>query len=200
MSLDPHLVIMAKAPLIGRVKTRLARDIGAVEALRFFRTASASLIRRVGRDPRWRTLIAVSPDRAVHDKGVWPQDIPRVGQGEGDLGCRMGSLFRDLPPGPVVIIGADIPGIEKKHIADAFAALGESDTVIGPAEDGGYWLVGQKRRPRVKEIFAGVRWSSEETMADTLKNIREQNMSVALLDRLADIDEGADLARWRKKA
>jgi len=52
----------------------------------------------------------------------------------------------------------------------------------------------------VKEIFAGVRWSSEETMADTLKNIREQNMSVALLDRLADIDEGADLARWRKKA
>ncbi len=112
MSLDPQLVIMAKAPLIGRVKTRLARDIGGVEALRFFREAAASLIRRVGRDPRWRTVIAVSPDRAVHEPGIWPADIPRIGQGGGDLGARMGSLFRDLPPGPAVIVGADIPGIE----------------------------------------------------------------------------------------
>ena len=200
MSLDPQLVIMAKTPLIGRVKTRLARDIGGVEALRFFRTAAASLIRRVGRDPRWQTVIAVAPDRAVHEPGIWPEDIPRIGQGEGDLGARMGSLFRDLPPGPVVIIGADIPGIGRRHVAQAFASLGRHDTVIGPAEDGGYWLVGMKRRPRVREIFEGVRWSSEDTMADTMKNIRRQNMSVAMLEPLADIDEGKDLAAWRKKA
>ena len=189
---------MAKQPLIGRVKTRLARDIGQTEALRFFRSASESLIRRVGSDPRWQTIIAVSPDRAVHERGIWPEDLPRVGQGEGDLGQRMGSLFRDLPPGPVVIVGADIPGIERKHIASAFAALGRHDTVIGPAEDGGYWLIGMKRRPRVKEIFEGVRWSSEHAMEDTLKNIRRQKMSVGVLERLCDVDTGADLEKWRR--
>jgi hypothetical protein len=197
VALDPQLVIMAKQPLIGRVKTRLARDIGHAEALRFFRSASESLIRRVGRDPRWQTVIAVSPDRAVHERGIWPDDLPRVGQGEGDLGHRMGSLFRDLPPGPVIIIGADIPAIGKKQVAAAFDALGRSDTVIGPAEDGGYWLIGMKRRPRVREIFEGVRWSSEHAMEDTLKNIRRQKMSVATLERLRDVDTGADLARWR---
>ena len=110
----------------------------------------------------------------------------------------MGRLFRDLPPGPVVIIGADIPGIERHHIAAAFAALGRSDAVIGPADDGGYWLVGLRRRPRVREIFAGVRWSSAETLDDTLKNIRERNMSVATIATLADIDEGKDLVKWRR--
>jgi len=198
MSLDPQLVIMAKQPLIGRVKTRLARDVGGTEALRFFRSASDSLVRRVGRDPRWRTAIAVSPDRAVHERGIWPADIPLIGQGAGDLGHRMGRLFRDLPPGPVVIIGADIPGIERHHIADAFAALANRDAVIGPAEDGGYWLVGMRRRPRVREIFEGVRWSSADTLADTLKNIRRQNMSVATIATLADIDEGKDLVKWRR--
>lgn len=197
MALDPQLVIMAKQPLIGRVKTRLARDIGHVEALRFYREAGGSLIRRVGRDPRWQTVIAVAPDRAVHERGIWPEDLPRVGQGEGDLGDRMGRLFRDLPPGPVVIVGADIPAIGKAQVAAAFDALGRSDMVIGPAEDGGYWLIGMKRRPRVREIFEGVRWSSEHAMEDTLKNIRRQNMSVRVLERLCDIDTGADLARWR---
>jgi len=200
MSLDPQLVIMAKTPLIGRVKTRLARDIGGVEAVRFFRTASAGLIRRLARDPRWQTVLALTPDRAVHEKGVWPDGLPRVAQGSGDLGARMGRLFRDLPPGPVVIVGADIPGIRAAHVAAAFAALGRHDAVIGPAEDGGYWLIGLKRRPRVPEIFKGVRWSSVHTLEDTERNIRAAELNLARLESLADIDTGADHARWRRNA
>lgn len=198
MSLDPQLVIMAKAPLIGRVKTRLARDIGAVEAVRFFRTASAGLIRRVGNDPRWQTVLALAPDSAVHEPGGWPAGMVRIGQGTGDLGDRMGRLFRDLPPGPVVIVGADIPDIHASHIAAAFAALGRHDAVFGPAEDGGYWLVGLKRRPRVAGIFDGVRWSSAETLEDTVANVRKRKMSVAMLERLPDIDTGADYAKWKR--
>lgn len=197
MSLDPQLVIMAKAPLIGRVKTRLARDIGGVEALRFFRGTSAALIRRVGNDPRWRTVLALAPDRAVHQPGVWPEDIVRIGQGGGDLGHRMGRLFRDLPPGPVVIIGADIPGIRAGHVAAAFAALGRYDAVFGPADDGGYWLVGLRRRPRVPDIFEGVRWSSAWALEDTAENVRRRNMNMAMLERLPDIDTGADYLEWR---
>lgn len=199
MPLDPQLVIMAKRPEIGRVKTRLARDIGAAEALRFFRGASASLIRRIARDPRWQTVIAVAPDNATHDRGIWPSDIPRVPQGAGDLGARMGRLFLELPPGPVVIVGADIPDIARAHIASAFAALGSHDAVLGPADDGGYWLVGLRRRPRIAEIFADVRWSSEHTFADTAKNIRRQELSLAVLDTLGDIDTGADFSKWRQK-
>lgn len=189
---------MAKRPQIGRVKTRLARDIGAAEALRFFRGASASLIRRVARDPRWQTAIAVAPDLAVHERGIWPADIPRVPQGDGDLGARMGRLFHELPPGPVIIIGADIPGITRKHVASAFAALGQHDAVLGPADDGGYWLVGLRRRPRVAEIFADVRWSSEDTFNDTAKNIRGQGLSLAVIGTLADIDTGDDFRKWRQ--
>ena len=186
---------MAKQPLIGRVKTRLARDIGHAEALRFFRSASESLIRRVGRDPRWQTVIAVSPDRAVHERGIWPDDLPRVGQGEGDLGHRMGSLFRDLPPGPVIIIGADIPAIGKKQVAAAFDALGRSDTVIGPAEDGGYWLLALNG-PAPEGLLDGMRWSHEETRNDLERQLSLHGMErVRLLRRLRDVDEASDLKR-----
>jgi rSAM/selenodomain-associated transferase 1 len=198
VALDPQLVIMAKRPQTGRVKTRLARGIGKAEALRFFRSESAALIRRVARDPRWQTLIAVSPDSATHDRGIWPSDIPLVPQGRGDLGARMGRLFDELPPGPAVIIGADIPGITRRHIASAFAALGAHDAVLGPAEDGGYWLVGLRRRPRIAEIFGNVRWSSEHTFADTARNIRRQGLSLAVIETLADIDTGDDFRKWRQ--
>ncbi|HEX7777124.1 MAG TPA: TIGR04282 family arsenosugar biosynthesis glycosyltransferase [Parvibaculum sp.] len=193
----PQLVVMAKAPRLGTVKTRLARGVGAVEATRFYRRTGLDLLRRLGPDPRCQTLLALAPDRAVHEKGVWPESIMRVAQGPGDLGARMGRLMRDLPPGPVVIVGSDIPGIARAHIAQAFRALGRFDAVFGPAHDGGYWLVGLKRRPRVAEIFGGVRWSSEHALADTIANVRRAGLSVAMLETLADVDTEEDYARWR---
>jgi len=189
------LVVMSKAPLMGAVKTRLARDIGSVEASRFYRTNTQGLLRRVGNDPRWATVIAGAPDAHLNDTGFWPDALPRVSQGQGDLGARMGSLMRDMPPGPVVLIGCDIPDVTPAHIAKAFRALGNNDAVFGPAEDGGYWLVGLKRRPHVKEIFAHVRWSSEHALGDTLFNLKDAR--VALLDVMPDIDTGDDLARWK---
>lgn len=196
--MDRQLVVMAKAPRLGRVKTRLAREIGDVAALAFFRRTCGDLLRRVAPDPRWQTVLALTPDRAVHETGVWPQGVPRIAQGGGDLGDRMGRLFRDMPPGPVVIVGGDIPGITRDHIARAFAALGRADTVLGPAEDGGYWLVGMKRFPRVAEIFQSVRWSSEDTLADTRANIKRAGLTLALVDTLNDIDTGADYRRWKE--
>ena len=83
------------------------------------------------------------------------------------------------------------------HIARAFEALGRADTVLGPAEDGGYWLVGMKRFPRVTEIFEDVRWSSEHTLADTKANIERAGLTLALADTLNDVDTGADYRRWK---
>lgn len=195
---DPQLVVMSKTPLMGQVKTRLAKGIGAAEATRFFRTISHTMLRRMGRDPRWQLLLALSPDRAVHDQGIWPQNILRIAQGGGDLGARMGRLMRDLPAGPVVMIGGDIPAIEPRHIASAFKVLGRADAVFGPAEDGGYWLVGLKRMPRVPDIFGNVRWSSIHALEDTLANVKRAGLQYEMLQTLPDIDTAEDYWRWRK--
>lgn len=197
MSLDNHLVVMAKAPHLGRVKRRLAADIGAVPATAFYRATLARLLRRLAPDPRWRLWIAVTPDgHAPAMARAAPPGVRAVGQGPGDLGARMGRLLHTLPPGPVVIVGSDIPAVSRRHAAAAFAALGTADAVFGPAVDGGYWLVGARRRPRTPRMFAGVRWSTHHALSDTLANL-PAGARVALLDELEDIDDGPSLARWR---
>ncbi len=187
------LVIFAKEPKIGAVKSRLARGIGAVEAARFYRNETTRLIRRVGNDPRWQTILAVTPDTVAGQSGNWwPVSVPRIPQGAGDLGQRMGRVFERLPPGPVVIVGSDIPQVTRRHIAQGFCALGRNDVVFGPASDGGYYLVGQRRRPRTLSLFDNVRWSTGHTLDDTLKNL-PSDKTVGFLETLSDVDRVEDL-------
>lgn len=183
-----HLVIFARAPRFGTAKRRLARDIGTTEALRFQRTMFALTLRRLANDKRWVTHLAVTPDRSR----PWPAGIARIPQGRGDLGCRMARAARGLPPGPVVIVGCDIPGLRADHVAQAFRALGSCDAVFGPATDGGYWLVGLRRRPRFIDPFPSVRWSTRHALQDTLANLKGHQ--VALVATLADVDDGAAFA------
>ena len=195
--MKPQLVVMARAPRIGRVKRRLAVDVGAVEAWRFYRQTTGSLLRSLSRDPRWRTCLAVTPDTALRrPAGLWPHRGSLLSQGRGDLGQRMGRLIAGLPSGPVVVVGSDVPDIAPADIAAAFDALGPNDWVLGPAGDGGYWLIGARRRPHLRLPFDGVSWSSPRTLQDTLANLAGQE--VTLLRTLDDIDHGADLARWRR--
>ncbi len=190
-----HLVVFARAPRLGRVKSRLARDIGPLEALLFYRRNLEDLLRRLAGDPRWRCWIAVTPDADVHAWRLWPPAATAVPQGQGDLGARMGRVMRCLPPGPVVIVGADIPDIGADHIAAAFRALGSNKAVFGPAFDGGYWLVGGQRRPRRLEMFENVRWSTSHALADTLANLADGD--AAFLATLEDIDDSQALARFK---
>lgn len=198
-SLAQHLIIMAKLPVMGRVKRRLAREIGDVAAIRFYRTTVAHTVQRLGADPRWRTYLAVTPDAAM-TAACWPmsRNLARIPQGEGDLGRRMQSLFDRLPPGPAVIVGSDIPAIRASHIACAFALLGRADAVFGPATDGGYWLVGLKRSPRRLVPFAGVPWSTKDALAATIANLRGK--IVALAPTLSDVDTMQDYRRERRSS
>ncbi|WP_209598379.1 TIGR04282 family arsenosugar biosynthesis glycosyltransferase [Ruegeria sp. HKCCSP351] len=185
------LVIMVKEPRPGRVKTRLGRDIGMVGAAWWFRHQTRALIRKL-RDPRWQIVLAVSPDAEGLASRIWPVDLPRVPQGPGDLGDRMGRMLRGMPKGPVCLVGADIPGISRAHIARAFGALGRYRMVFGPAPDGGYWLVGAQRYSALPAgLFRDVRWSTKHALADTLASI--PNCRVTLLDQLRDVDTVADL-------
>lgn len=162
-----------------------------MEALRFQRIMLSLILRRLGHDGRWTTWLAITPDRS----GPWPRGFRALPQGQGDLGRRMASIAGRLPPGPVVIIGSDIPGIAAADIVAAFRALGSTDAVFGPATDGGYWLVGLRRRPHFIDPFANVRWSSQHALADTLANLADNE--IAMLRPLLDIDDGAS---WHRHA
>lgn len=183
------LVVMVKEPRPGRVKTRLGADIGMVAAAWWFRHQVARLLRTL-RDPRWEIVLAVSPDTEGLACRVWPADLPRVAQGRGDLGDRMGRMLR-LPADRVCVIGADIPDIRPCHVARAFQCLGGSDAVFGPSEDGGYWLIGMKRGAARAGLFAGVRWSTRHALSDTVASVKD--LRVAYVDMLRDVDTVDDL-------
>ncbi|NJM33484.1 MAG: DUF2064 domain-containing protein, partial [Rhodomicrobium sp.] len=106
--------------------------------------------------------------------------------------ARMERLLRGQGHVPVVLIGSDIPGVAPAHIAAAFAKLGGCDAVFGPAEDGGFWLVGLKPRPRLEALFGDVRWSTEHALADTLTRLDVRKIGFAA--RLSDVDDARDYA------
>lgn len=190
----PTVILFARAPRLGTVKRRLARGIGDRAALRFYTATLAAVARPIVRDRRWRTLLAVTPAGARADWSRFvPRTTPRVAQARGDLGARMEGAMRGHPR--AVLAGTDIPGLGPADIAAAFRALGRADAVFGPAEDGGYWLVGLgPRRPH--RPFAGARWSTEHALADTLANFCGRR--VALLRYRRDVDTAEDLAALKE--
>jgi rSAM/selenodomain-associated transferase 1 len=180
------LFIFTRAPRLGRVKRRLAREVGARAALRFQVTVLHRLAWAAARDGRFRVVLAVTPDcgfiAGLHG-------FARVGQGRGDLGVRMARVLGRARR--AVLVGSDIPEADVSDVVAAFRALGRADAVFGPAADGGYWLVGFGPR-RVARPFAGVRWSSPHALADTLRNFAGRR--VAFVRTLRDVDTAADLA------
>lgn len=200
MNLPPrHLIVMAKAPRLGRVKTRLAADVGAVCAAGFYRRTLHDVTRRLGADARWQTWLGVTPDRDIADDRLWPAGPDRIAQGSGDLGRRMTRLLTALPPGPAVLVGADIPAIRPGHIWQAFRALGRNDAVFGPATDGGFWLVGLKRPLAGIDIFSGVAWSRPDTLEVTLARL-PKGWRAGLVDTLDDVDDGDALRAYTSAA
>lgn len=196
-----HLILFVKEPRLGRVKRRLARDIGAPAALRFYETTLREMVRRLAPGP-WRTWLAVTPDAAAGAMAGWARRLgarlPAIGQGTGDIGTRMRRTLAAMPPGPAVLIGGDIPEAAPAHIEAAFRALGNHDCVFGPARDGGYWLVGLRRSPFSPDVFSGVRWSSRHTLSDTLARL-PVGCRHAFVETLEDVDDGPAYARWQAR-
>ncbi len=180
------VLIFARAPRLGTVKRRLAAGIGAREALRFHRAMLFPLARRLRADRRVRPIAVITPDHAR----VPGLPLPLIGQGAGDLGARMARALARFPRRRVYIVGCDIPGIGPADILAARRALGRAEAVFGPAADGGYWLVGLGPR-RPTRLFAGVRWSTPDALADTLANFIGRR--VAFLSCRRDIDTVEDL-------
>ena len=185
--MKPLVVVFARAPRLGTVKSRLAATVGERGALRFHSETLALTLRKLRRDRRFALRLAAIPRGA---KGPWTQRVARVNQVRGDLGFRMDRAFRAFNRRRVALVGCDIPALTADEIARALHALRGADAVFGPATDGGYWLVAMGAR-RPAHPFKDVRWSTECALADTLANFAGRTVRFA--KTLRDVDEVADL-------
>ncbi|HEY6947277.1 MAG TPA: TIGR04282 family arsenosugar biosynthesis glycosyltransferase [Gemmatimonadales bacterium] len=193
------LVVFARAPELGRVKTRLAREIGEAAALEAYRELGKAVLGAVGRLGACDLVVAFTPADREASVRAWLGPAPRYEpQLEGDLGARMlGAVAGRFAAGAakVLLIGTDCPGLNPELLETAFARLDRADTVLGPAADGGYYLVGMKRP--IPELFEGIPWSGPTTLSATLARAAAAGVSVALLDERRDIDTAADWRSWR---
>jgi uncharacterized protein len=183
------LVLFLRVPQLGTGKRRLARDIGDVAALRFERAMIALLLRRLAKDRRWRLRIAVTPDSACRRARLCCKGVETAGQGPGNLGIRMRRALANCPTAPAVLVGSDIPALDADHIAEAFRLLGQNDMVFGPAQDGGFWLIGARHPRHLPSLFERVRWSSPHALADTLAGL-PRRIRVGYAEMLEDVDNG----------
>jgi len=177
----PRLIIFAKAPLMGRAKTRLAADIGQVQALRLYRAMVSRVLRQIP-SPKWDSIIAVTPTNWIGRVPEW-SGFDQIPQSSGDLSPRLSQAFSTK--GPIVVIGTDCPQIKRADIDEAFNRLRSHQAVFGPAEDGGFWLIGLNG-PVDPKIFENIRWSTSQALKDVEANIEGR---VHYLRTLIDVDD-----------
>jgi rSAM/selenodomain-associated transferase 1 len=179
------VVVFARAPRLGTVKRRLARDIGDRAALRFHTAVLTALLRDLMSCPHFDVVLAITPDRAP------VRGFRTIPQGRGDLGIRMSRALARFRR--VVLLGCDIPAVSAADVRHAFRALGTVDAVFGPAVDGGFWLIALGPR-RPSDLFGRARWSTENALADTLLQFRHHR--IAFIRTLTDVDTGADYRQY----
>jgi rSAM/selenodomain-associated transferase 1 len=191
---EPTLLIFVKNPEKGKVKTRLARGVGEERALRIYRALLAHT-RWVTQAVEARRLLFYSS--FIPEADYWPASrFEKHLQAPGDLGERMRAAFVEgfRRGGPVVIVGSDCPQLTPRIIEEALARLAQHDFAIGPALDGGYYLLGMRSfRP---EVFEEMTWSTPEVFAETIRRIEAMGSTYALLPTLADIDYQEDWERY----
>ena len=191
-----RLVIFLKAPRPGAVKTRLAASLGAEPACAAYRRLVEALLRNLALLPKAELCFAPG-DAAAEIKPSLRRGWTSCPQIGADLGERLQAAFAghfESDAQQVVIIGSDCPDVTAQDIEDAWLALDGHDVVLGPALDGGYWLIGL-RAPQ-PALFTGIPWSTDRVFGETICRAREAGLRVALLRELSDVDTAADWERW----
>lgn len=189
------LLVFVRAPRPGTVKTRLAAEVGDGAALAVYRRLAEHTLAAARGMDEVRLRVHYTPADAGAEVAAWLGQGPRyLPQAEGTLGERMRAAFAEAfaeGAGRAAIVGSDLPGLSAGLLRRAFRLLDERDAVVGPARDGGYYLLGL-RRP-VDGVFDGIAWSTPEVLAATLRRLRRAGIEPALLEELADVDRAADL-------
>ncbi|MFO8080770.1 MAG: TIGR04282 family arsenosugar biosynthesis glycosyltransferase [Armatimonadota bacterium] len=201
-----RLVLFAKPPLPGRAKTRLAEEIGPASAARvaeaLLRDTIALAESLAERFPDEETrLVLAYTDRQDWFTPALSHDWRLIEQRGDDLGERIENALADLDPAPddrTIFIGMDCPQMPPERIEEAFEALEESNAVLGPCDDGGYYLIGV-RGGIPAGVLDNVRWSTTEAMGDTVAALESANMTVAELTPGYDVDTAEDLQRLARE-
>lgn len=183
------LIAFVKNPELGKVKTRLAKDIGNNEALAVYQKLLETTIEAA---QGCRADVRFYFSNSV-DENIWPKGQSKIQSGD-DLGEKMKNAFQDgFSEGyeRIVIIGSDLPNMSSALIDKSFQSLSFMDTVIGPASDGGYYLLGMKKM--IPELFENIRWSTSEVLETTLERLTQKKESYFLLEMKNDIDTKEDL-------
>ena len=202
-----QLVVLARWPAAGRCKRRLAITAGAAAAARVQQrlTAHTLATARLAAEQAQADLLLAADGLGPRALGRWGRALAAdaaVLQGRGSLGRRMqGQLQRSFERGAqqVVLIGTDLPGLEVGDLTAAFAHLQQHPLVLGPAVDGGYWLIGLTRRGFERAgaaLMAGMPWGSSSVLEATLEAAAARRLEPALLRQQHDLDRHADLAPW----
>jgi rSAM/selenodomain-associated transferase 1 len=192
-TLKNSLIIFIRNPELGKVKTRLARTLGDLEALRIYHILLEKT-RHAAMDCEATRLLFYSD--FVDNLDPWPPaSFQKMVQHSGDLGARMESAFQKAfhsGAEKAVIIGSDCPELTGEVLQQAFDLLDTADFVLGPVPDGGYYLLGMKALE--SSVFYDIEWSTETVREKTIEKIRAAGKTFSLLPMLSDVDTEAD---WR---
>lgn len=192
------LIIFVKYPEPGKVKTRLAEELGDRKAAEIYSLMAETIIGNVFHSGRYETAIFFDPPGKKDEIKKWigkgsERYIPQEGKTLGDrMSNAFGRVFSDGARN-AVIIGTDCVDITSETLEEAFGILGETDVVIGPAEDGGYYLLGLNNHEPT--LFRDISWSTGLVLDQTVGRIQEAGLSFKLLRTLTDIDTAGDLRR-----
>jgi len=188
---DNAIIVFVKNPELGNVKTRLAKTIGDQKALEIY-LALCNYTRQLLLDIECDRYLFYDQSIIIDDE--WSEDFfHKKLQSNGDLGDRMSHAFTKVidKHEKVIIIGSDCPQIQKAHVELAFDSLDETDLVIGPSLDGGYYLLGMKEQHSF--LFHGMPWSKSSLYGECLRKIFSRNKTLTELDYLTDVDHEEDL-------
>lgn len=191
------LIVFLKSPRPGFVKTRLAGRLGAEPACEVYRNLTAALLERI--KPYPNVELRISPDDAAASHSDWLlRDCWHCqGQGVGNLGSRLTRAFGEsFAAGrrKVMAIGSDCPYVEPTHLRDGFERLISASVVLGPALDGGYWLLGMNRY--LPSLFEGISWGGDEVLEQTLQRTAVLGVQTAMLETLEDVDDWESWQRY----
>lgn len=187
----PTLLVLARHPVRGQVKTRLARRIGEATACTLYEAFIADIVARTRTLPCATAWAYWPPDAPFAPLVAGARCFPQCGR---DLGERMADAVRHcLQTAPAVIaVGADVPHVTESAIGGAARALGAgADVVLGPARDGGFYLIGVRQDP--EQLFAGIPWGSGRVFRATMDRARQLGLRIALVEDSYDVDECEDL-------
>lgn len=187
--------IMIKYPEPGKVKTRLAREIGEVKASEICKQIAEQVIGNTApSDDEYQRLIFIDPPEREADFRDWLPGEQFASQHGSNLGERMDYVIRYLLNAgaeKAVITGSDIPKLSRDIIIQAFKELDQADVVIGPARDGGYYLIGMKNP--MSELFLNVPWSTKDVFSETARILKQIGNGYGILPVLSDLDTIEDL-------